>query len=297
MIEKIKFIFYLIPILGLYINILDNIFIEKIKSEYSYIPGKFSYYGKVINFLINISICISVIFLFIFPYIILKDNHKKIVPLSDLKQFIWICFFIIFTLTLYMNVMLTLLKYFDIKTKFKILLGDIENKGKHKNKIFHKVLYVMNKYYECLSKVFSFLKLNKLYELLYNFLYRYNEQFSYTISAINIYAILYIFLIKSDIYVLEVKFFILYSFFINISVSIINSSLRKILNEINSNKKYIFIFENNESIITNIYLDYKNDYMIIKSGQEIFIPKSSIKRKIVKYIKNKNIVNYGVIND
>ena len=67
-------------------------------------------------------------------------------------------------------------------------------------------------------------------------------------------------------------------------ISIVSSSTNKISDEIRANnKEYIFIYGDNESIKTTLYLEYNDEYLLIKDGYEIFIPKSTIKRKVVRY--------------
>ena len=72
---------------------------------------------------------------------------------------------------------------------------------------------------------------------------------------------------------------------VNILASSILASLKKALKEIIDNKEYIFNYGENEYIKTKLYLDYKDEYLIIKDGYEIFIPKSNVKRKIVRTIE------------
>ncbi len=84
---------------------------------------------------------------------------------------------------------------------------------------------------------------------------------------------------------MDVFFNLLILLIVNILASSILSSLKKALKEVMDNKEYIFNYGENEYIKTKLYLDYKDEYLIIKDGYEIFIPKSNVKRKIVRTIE------------
>lgn len=270
MIEIIKFILYLIPIIFVAFNILDNILMESIKSKYSYIPGKFSKFGKVINFSKWTIIVISFIIL-TFDIIYFFSGKLSFSNGSENILINRIAF--ISTFLLVLNMVLTIWSYYKIKEMF---IEKLE-KGKNINGSDNK----------CTINLFGIkfnfeIDIRKIKLKLVNF----NTVTSYVnVGVYTIVTTYFAWICRNELYKYR-DGLLLFVYLLAISsiISIVSSSTNKIADEIRANnKEYIFIYGDNESIKTTLYLEYNDEYLLIKDGYEIFIPKSTIKRKVVRY--------------
>ncbi|HFE9685715.1 TPA: hypothetical protein ACOTFP_001421 [Clostridium perfringens] len=261
MIEIIKFIFYILSTGFVVFNILDNILIESIKDRYSKVPGKFSNFGKVMCFL-RVIFIVMIIIEYILSLITLF-NGQFIVQYNCNIYFV-IAFAI--CLEAFSIMFYTLIKYFEVKIIFiNSLEGNKKVDDKNLiNRIFSRNEKVSKEEWE--SKIYK--NVNKA------------NLISTILSGIYLLVIIHLILQGGDVF-----FNLLILLIVNIVASSILSSLKKALKEVMDNKEYIFNYGENEYIKTKLYLDYKDEYLIIKDGYEIFIPKSNVKRKIVRTIE------------
>lgn len=245
---------------------------ESIKARYSYVPGKFSKFGKAINFL---RWTITVTLVIIFPFDVIYLFSVNLSSSNNVNTLINIIV-VISLILLFLNVFMTICLYCEIKRMLirKLEKTEDESYGNSIIKLFVNKLNIKTN-----NKInFTKIKLKLL-------------SFNTVISYINV--VLYIlvtgyltWIFRSELDKYSEGLLTLASMLtISSIIAILSSSINKSADEIRINKKYIFICGDNDSIITALYLDYKDDYLIIKNGQEIFIPKSTVKRKVVRHIK------------
>lgn len=273
MIEIIKFILYLITVIFVVFNILDNVLIESIKARYSYVPGKFSKFGKAINFL---QWTIVVTSLMMFPFNVRYIFSEKLSSSNNSGNSLINNTAFISTFLLVLNVIITIWLYYSIK---KMLISKLEKSERELHDSSMINLFGIKLSIKIDNKVdFKNIKLKLL---------RFNTVSSYI--NVGLYVLVtgyFTWILRNELDKYSEGVLIFASMLIISSIiSIISSSINKSADEIRTNKKYIFICGDNDSIITDLYLDYKDDYLIIKNGQEIFIPKSTVKRKVVRHIK------------
>ncbi len=266
MIEIIKFVFYILSTGFVVFNILDNILIERIKDRYSKVPGKFSNFGKVMCFL-RVIFIVMIIVEYILSLITLF-NGQFIVQYNCNIYFV-IAFAI--CLEAFFIMFYTLIKYFEVKIIFiNSLEGNEKVDDKNLiNRIFSRNEKASKEEWE--SKIYK--NVNKA------------NLISTILSGIYLLVIIHLILQGGLFKDMVVFFNLLILLIVNILASSILASLKKALKEIIDNKEYIFNYGENEYIKTKLYLDYKDEYLIIKDGYEIFIPKSNVKRKIVRTIE------------
>lgn len=253
MIKYIKFIFYIIPIIIIFLKSIDNIFIESIKMRYSDVPGKLSDFSIIINFLGKLLIGFEFMFLIVYIFIFFIGDVNVTSDAIDINlSKSSLCGFVLAFLFI-LNICLTVNGYNKIRFNYINLLEE-------KN-------YIKN--------------LN-------------NKVFITNICLSYFNSIIYVALVVIEIIVIAsgeesanlAEKNIIFLSFISLGciiMAIISNSLKKALSEICEKKEYIFIYGDDQFIKTNLYLDFKDNYLIIKDGYEVFIPKNSIKRKIVKH--------------
>ncbi|EIL8446969.1 hypothetical protein GNF78_05425 [Clostridium perfringens] len=266
MIEIIKFVFYILSTGFVVFNILDNILIESIKGRYSKVPGKFSNFGKIMDFLRDIFIAMIIIE-YILSLITLFNGHLRVKHNGNMYFFIAL----IICLEAFFIIFYTFIKYFEVKSIFiNALEGNEKVDDKNLiNRIFSRNEKVNKEEWE--NKIYKNIKRANLFSNICNSIY-----LIFIINSI----------FKEDLFkYMDVFFNLLILLIVNILASSILSSLKKALQEVRDNKEYIFNYGENEYIKTKLYLDYKDEYLIIKDGYEIFIPKSNVKRKIVRTIE------------
>ena len=262
MIEIIKFIFYILSTGFVVFNILDNILIESIKGRYSKVPGKFSNFGKIMDFLRDIFI-FMIIIEYILSLITLFDGHLKVKHNGNIYFFIAL----IICLEAFFIIFYTFNKYLEVKS---IFINALEGNEKADDKNLINKIFSRNKE-EWKNKIYKNIKRANLFSNIFNSIY-----LVFIINSI----------FKEDLFkYMDIFFNLLILLIVNILASSILSSLKKALQEVIDNKEYILNYGENEYIKTKLYLDYKDEYLIIKDGYEIFIPKSNVKRKVVRTIE------------
>lgn len=274
MIEIIKFILYLITVIFVAFNILDNLLMKSIKARYSYVPGKFSNFGKAINFLRWTIIVTSLI---IFPFDVIYLFSGKLNCSNNNSNPLINNIVFISTFLLFLNMIITIWLYCEIKKMFISKLEKNEGESQGNSTIN---LFIIKLNIKTNNKIdFTKIKLKLL-------------SFNTVISYINVGA--YILVTSCFTWICRYELdkysegLLTFASMLIISsiISIISSSINKSADEIRNNKKYIFICGENDSIKTDLYLDYKDEYLIIKNGYEIFIPKSTVKRKVVRHMNS-----------
>ncbi|HII4514154.1 TPA: hypothetical protein ACY4SI_001361 [Clostridium perfringens] len=266
MIEIIKFIFYILSTGFVVFNILDNILIESIKDRYSKVPGKFSNFGKVICFL-RVIFIVMIIVEYILSLITLFNRHFKVQYTCNIYFVIAFAIFLEVFLIMYY----TFINYFKVKS---IFINALEGNEKADDKNLINMLFPKNEE----------VSIEKWESKIYKNINRANL-ISTTLSGIYLLVIIHL-ILQGDLFNDMNLFSILLILLIaNVVASSILASLKKALQEVIDNKEYIFNYGENEYIKTKLYLDYKDEYLIIKDGYEIFIPKSNVKRKVVRTIE------------
>ncbi|PVE17053.1 hypothetical protein DDA98_04180 [Clostridium perfringens] len=272
MIKNIQFIFYLLSTTFIVINTLDNVFMESIKSKYSYIPGKFSNFGKVINFLKMSIIIIAIILMPFYWGLVFTGKLNPSNSENGSSNIIISIFTIIFIILFALNLFLTPWYYSKVKIMF---INTLEGKKNDKLNSFKISFFGIEIQFKQGKKDYTYKMVN------------FNTTISYINLAIYIIFITGIVLVTKGNVFKEAETLATFSYFliIGLMMSIVNSSVKKALEEIKANKEYIFIYGEDNSIVTKLYLDFKEEYLLMKEGYEIFIPKNTIKRKVVRYIK------------
>lgn len=264
MIKYIKFIFYIIPIIIIFLKSIDNIFIESIKMRYSDVPGKLSDFSIIISFLGRLLVALDFIFCVIYIVLFFAGSINLSSGATDVSLSKYSILGIVLVVILMINIYLTIIEYNIIRSKYINMLEE-------KNDI--QINKILNKY---LLKDFG----NKSLKL--------NIILSYFNTAIyGLLLLVYIIDIINNGYNENSErgnmIFLSCILLGCLIMSVISNSLKKALSEMNEKKEYIFIYEDDQSIKTKLYLDFKDKYLIIKEGYEIFIPKNIIKRKIVRH--------------
>lgn len=273
MIKYIKFIFYIIPIIIIFLKSIDNIFIESIKMKYSDVPGKLSDFSIIISFLGRLLVALDFIFFLVYIVLFFAGSINLSSGAIDISLSKYSILGIVLVVILIINIYLTSRGYSIIRSKYINMLEEKNDTNMLKEKNDIKINKVLNKY---LLKDFG----NKSLKL--------NIILSYFNTAI--YGLLLV------VYIIDVinngynensergnMIFLSCILLGCLIMSVISNSLKKALSEMNEKKEYIFIYEDDQSIKTKLYLDFKDKYLIIKEGYEIFIPKNIIKRKIVRH--------------
>lgn len=273
MIKYIKFIFYIIPIIIIFLKSIDNIFIESIKMKYSDVPGKLSDFSIIISFLGRLLVALDFIFFLVYIVLFFAGSINLSSGATDISLSKYSILGIVLVVILIINIYLTSRGYSIIRSKYINMLEEKNDTNMLKEKNDIKINKVLNKY---LLKDFG----NKSLKL--------NIILSYFNTAI--YGLLLV------VYIIDVinngynensergnMIFLSCILLGCLIMSVISNSLKKALSEMNEKKEYIFIYEDDQSIKTKLYLDFKDKYLIIKEGYEIFIPKNIIKRKIVRH--------------
>lgn len=275
MVENIKLIFYIIPILGVVIKVVDDLFIEVVKSKYNSIPGKMGAYSRIISFGGKLIIAIEVVAIGIFfiNYFCrgrtIDNSSGEIITSTAWNG--WISFIgYIFAFLLVSNMVMILSLFPKIKEQFIYVLENNELKDVNE--------------YTGIKKYFKGIKGIRLAIAI-------NGGLSYLNLAIyTMFLIAFYFSAKGDSEKLTASIYSISMVTIYVSfcilAAILSNSLKKAISDLMKENEYIFSCNNGQEYIkTKLYLDYKDDYLVIKNGYELWLPKGNTTRRIVKLKK------------
>lgn len=249
-----NFSLMIIGLITFIVQFSNNFFLETVKSEFSYLPGKEKLLKTIVRLIFYIMLILEIPIIIYSISNIKSNTDVEVGNLNWITSLINILMLIVIVAFLY-NCIFTPSIFMETRRRY---IEKLQNNIKIKFNKYLKIGINFGKGFSVISLVINLvLVIFSTYIFFNNTVEKNNALYLIVFGTLNI--------------------------LFNLSVFIILSKLQNIINELESNIKYRICLKNKEVICKSIFLEFDEYYLFINNNEQIFIPKGEVLKIYKKY--------------
>lgn len=242
-----NFILTLIGLITFIVQFSNNFFLETVKSEFSYLPGKEKLLKTIVRLVFYIMLTLEIPIMVYSIFNIRSNTNVEVGNLNWITNLINILGWIVIASFLY-NCFFIPFIFLETRKRY---IEKLQNNIKIKFNKYPKNGIKFGKGFSVISLAINLaLTIFSMYVFLNTMAEKNNALFLITFGTLNI--------------------------LFNLSVFIILSKLQNIINELESNIQYRICLKSKEVICKSIFLEFDEYYLFINNNEQRFIPKGEV---------------------